>query len=140
MILQGENIYELIPQRPPITMVDILWEADAEGATTGLTIKADNIFVSEGQFREPGLIEHIAQSAAAFAGYETYSNGLPPRIGYIGEIKKCRIYFFPQVGQQLKTHIRLSGQAGEVSLIEAQTECEGRKAVECQMKIFLKNE
>jgi predicted hotdog family 3-hydroxylacyl-ACP dehydratase len=140
MILQGEGIYQLIPQRPPITMVDKLWDADAESATTGLTIKADNIFVSEGMFREPGLIEHIAQSAAAFAGYEAYSKGLPPRIGYIGEIKKCHIYFFPQVGQQLKTQIRLTGKAGEVSLIEALTECEGEKAVECQMKIFLKSE
>ena len=41
-ILTGEGLYKLIPQRPPIVMVDTFYEADATSATTGLTILTNN--------------------------------------------------------------------------------------------------
>ena len=55
-ILKGEGLYKLIPQRPPIVMVDTFFEADAVSATTGLTIKTDNIFCLDDTLQEPGLI------------------------------------------------------------------------------------
>ena len=147
ILFSGEQLYKLIPQRPPIVMVDKLFSASDTEAETGLLITEDNIFVSKAgmgedktasRLREPGLIEHIAQSAATFAGYSTFSKGLPPRLGYIGEIKKCKIHQLPKVGDELVTEIHLVAEAAGVSLVDAKTLHSDTVVAECQMKIFLK--
>ena len=137
-MIQGTDIYQLIPQRPPIVMVDVVWSADETSAETGLTVKEDNIFVRNGRFREPGLIEHIAQSAAAFAGYGTFVRGEEPRLGYIGEIKDCTFAALPKVGDELHTTIRLMTEVGGIRLISAETKVKDAVVASCQMKIFLK--
>ena len=119
-------------------MVDVVWFADETSAKTGLTVKEDNIFVRNGRFREPGLIEHIAQSAAAFAGYGTFARGEEPRLGYIGEIKDCTLSSLPKIGDELKTTIRLMAEVGGIRLIGAETKVKDDLVASCQMKIFLK--
>ena len=136
--MYGKDIYQLIPQRPPIVMVDVVWSATETGAETGLTVQPDNMFVRDGLFSEPGLIEHIAQSAAAFAGYGTYIRGEEPKLGYIGEIKDCVFHDLPAVGSELHTVIRMVAQVQGISLISAATTVNGQPVAACQMKIFLK--
>lgn len=102
MLATGEEIFRLIPQRPPMVMVDALYEADAEGGVTGLTVKEDNVFCIDSQLIEPGIIEHSAQSAAAFAGYRYFLAGEEPHIGLIGEIKSFRIGKKPAVGGDIE--------------------------------------
>lgn len=137
-ILSGEGIYRLIPQRPPIVMVDTFFEADAVSATTGLTIKSDNIFCQVNQLQEPGLIEHVAQSAAAFAGYAPYTRGENPKLGFIGEVKKFKINRLPQVDEVLKTSLKVLGEAAGVTLIAAETKVGEECVATCQMKIFIR--
>lgn len=137
-ILSGEGIYNLIPQRPPIVMVDTFFEADAESAVTGLTILADNIFCLDNHLQEPGLIEHVAQSAAAFAGYAPYTKGESPKLGFIGEVKKFKINRLPQVGETLHTTLKVLGEAAGVTLIAAETRVGEESVATCQMKIFIK--
>ena len=65
------DIKSLIPQREPILLVDALVGVEGDMARTQLTVRRDNSFVGDdGLLAEPGLIEHIAQSASAFAGYK----------------------------------------------------------------------
>ena len=137
--LRGKAIMELIPQRDPMIMIDAFYDATASEADTGLTIHKDNLFCRDGLFEEPGLIEHIAQSASAFAGYKARLANLSTPTGLIGEIKKCRIYFLPQAGNVLHTHIRILSEALGVSLLAAETTVNGEVIVRCQMKIFVKN-
>lgn len=68
VLARGEKIFRLIPQRPPMVMVDVLYSANETGGRTGLTVSSANVFCINGFLTEPGLIEHSAQSAAAFAG------------------------------------------------------------------------
>ncbi|MEJ0104073.1 MAG: hypothetical protein WDO19_16580 [Bacteroidota bacterium] len=56
-----ENILPLIPQRPPFVMIDKLLFCGDTTSRSGLLIRDDNIFVENGEFREPGLVENIAQ-------------------------------------------------------------------------------
>lgn len=137
-ILTGEGLYKLIPQRPPIVMVDTFYKADAESATTGLTILTNNIFCLDGHLQEPGLIEHVAQSAAAFAGYAPYTQGEAPKLGFIGEVKKFKINRLPQAGEHLRTSLKVLGEAAGVTLIAAETRVEDECVATCQMKIFIK--
>ena len=138
--IKGEAIKELIPQREPMIMIDAFYDASETEADTGLTIANDNLFCSEGMFEEPGLVEHIAQSASAFAGYKAKATGQPAPLGLIGETRKCRIHFLPKVGDELRTHIRILSEALGVSLLAAEINVNGEVAVQCQMKIYIKQE
>lgn len=120
-------------------MVDAFYRGTDEEAHTGLTVKANNLFCKNGYLQETGLIEHIAQSAAAFAGYETYKKGKAPQHGYIGEVKKLSIKHLPAIGEKLHTQIVVKAEAQGVTLIAAKTQTEqGTEAASCQMKIFIK--
>ncbi len=121
-------------------MVDVVWSADEQSADTGLTIQEDNIFVKDGLFREPGLIEHIAQSAAAFAGYGAFVRGEEPKLGFIGEIKDCVFNLMPPVGSELRTHIQLVTVIGGIRLINAEVRLKDELVATCVMKFFLKDD
>ena len=136
--IRGEGIKELIPQRFPIIMVDTFYGATDTEADTGLTVADDNLFCSDGFFMEPGLVEHIAQSASAFAGYKAKVKNEPTPIGFIGEVKKFRINFLPRLGDKLFTHIRIISEVLGVSLLTAETMVGEEVAAQCQMKIFIK--
>lgn len=137
-LYQGERIKVLIPQRFPIMMVDTLYEADETDCMTGLTISADNMFCQEGLFIEPGMIEHIAQSASAFAGVKAKMKNEPTPVGYIGEVKKFKLVSKPKAGDVLTTSIHTVSEVQNVSLIKAETKVDDCVVASCQMKIFIR--
>lgn len=139
-LLVGEELYKLIPQRKLIVMIDTFFCADEESAETGLHIQSDNIFCKGGFLREPGMIEHVAQSAAAFAGYAPYIKGESPKLGFIGEVKKFKIFRLPKIGEFLHTCLRVMGEAAGVTLISAVTKSDEEVLATCQMKIFIKED
>ncbi len=102
-------------------MVDTLHSATETEAVTGLTITEDNLFCIDGKFTEPGLIEHIAQSASALAGYSAKLAGKPTPIGFIGEVKKFHLVKFPSAGDTLTTHLQIISVVGNISMLQAET-------------------
>ena len=139
-IIEGSNILDLIPQRPPIVMVDKFYGIDEANSYTGLTITLDNIFIENGKFKEPGIIEHIAQSAAARIGYICQQTNVPVPLGFIGSVDKLTIHSLPLVGKELYTEIKIIQEVAEITLIGAIVKSEDSLVAECRMKIFLKKE
>lgn len=144
-LLEGAAVNALIPQKPPIVMVDKLWYNDEVKTITGFFITENNIFCSEGIFREPGIIENIAQSAALRAGYmfslmDNKGKKVNPPIGYIGAIKKLTISKLPKSGTELITEIIIGQEIFDVTLITGITTQNGEPIAECEMKIFLKKD
>lgn len=137
-LYQGEQIKELIPQRNPIMMVDTLYDANETECVSGLTIAQDNLFCVDGSFIEPGLIEHIAQSASAHAGVKAKMKNEPTPVGYIGEVKKFKLVAKPKAGSSLVTTIRIVSEVQNVSLIKAETKVGDEVMASCQMKIFIR--
>lgn len=137
VLARGEEIFRLIPQRPPMVMVDVLYSADETGGRTGLTVSPANVFCINGFLTEPGLIEHSAQSAAAFAGYRYFLAGEDPHVGLIGEIKTFRIARTPKTGETLKTNVNVIGEAMGMSLVETETFSGDEKIAGGQIKIFI---
>ena len=135
-----EEITKLIPQREPIRMVDRLTSVDGDVALTTLTVRQDNYFIDEeGLFAEPGLIEHIAQSASAFAGYRAMEAGATtPPIGYIGEVKKFHCYRRPCVGDELSTKIIMGAEVDGVTIVSGETSVGNEIVADTQMKIFIR--
>ncbi len=140
MIVEGKKILTLIPQKPPMVMIDKLIYCDEKVTRTGLFIKESNIFCENGVFSEPGIIENIAQTAAIQVGYlykEDYSE-IP--VGYIGAIKNLKIYFLPKVNTEIITEITIEREIFDFTLISGKVKCFGKIAAECEMKIYLKKE
>lgn len=138
--MKGKEILSLIPQRAPILMVDELLEANGEEAQTSFTVPPGNFFLDEeGRLEAGGLIEHIAQSASAFAGYRAILAGAPePPVGYIGEVKDFRCHHRPQVGDELHTIVRLGPEVEGVMLLSGETRMGETVVAETQMKIFIR--
>ncbi|MEI9944641.1 MAG: 3-hydroxyacyl-ACP dehydratase [Chitinophagaceae bacterium] len=134
-----KNILPLIPQRPPLVMVDKLLYNEDTVTRSSLLIRDDNIFVENGELREPGLVENIAQTAAARAGYVSQLENKPVQVGYIGAIKNLEIYSFPKTGDEIVTEIIVKNQIFEVTIISGTVSCNGMLLAQCEMKIFIKN-
>jgi 3-hydroxymyristoyl/3-hydroxydecanoyl-(acyl carrier protein) dehydratase len=135
----SQNILSLIPQAPPFVMIDELLVSSELSAKTGLTIREDNLFVHDNCFQEPGLLENIAQTAAARVGYDAKANGTPVPVGYIGAINDVKIFDLPKVGDRIETEIIIENQIFNVTIISGKIMCNESVMATCKMKIFLSN-
>ena len=137
-VIQGEGILNLIPQRPPIVMVDSFFGFEENRSYSGLTVTTDNLFCEAGRLQEPGIIEHIAQSAAARIGFIYTRQGEKVPLGFIGSVDKLKIYNLPEAGMKLFTEITVVQEVFDITLISAQVKAEEELIAECKMKIFIK--
>lgn len=139
-ITDPKIIEKLIPQRAPIIMVDKLIYFDAEKVISGLTISEENMFVDNGFFTEPGLIENIAQTVALYTGYHFYINNEQAPEGYIGAIKGVNINALPLVGDSIETEVIIMQEIMGVTLIKGITRLNGVEIISAEMKTVLKQE
>src|SRR5687768_7737560 len=103
MLATRNDIEKYIPQRAPFVMVHTLLEADEAHAVSTFNVENENIFLQNGRLLEPALIENIAQTAAAQAGYQYISKNLPVPIGFIAAIRNLKVDALPTLSQTLTT-------------------------------------
>ncbi len=139
-IITGADILKLLPQRAPILMIDKFYGIENNESRSGLTVMPDNIFCSDGEMQETGIIEHIAQSAAARVGYIYVEKGEEVPLGFIGSVDKLTVHRLPQVGEELTTTISIMQEVGDITLVAAQTISGIETVADCRMKIFLKKD
>ena len=133
----SENILSFIPQRYPFVMVDTLLSADEKTARTGFTVTAGNIFCEEDIFTEAGLLENIAQTAAAGAGYRKSQVNRPAAIGYIGAVKNFEVFVLPQLNDVLCTETVITDKIFNATLIKGKIMCNTLLVAQCEMKVFV---
>ena len=139
-MLTGKDLYTLLPQSHPMLMIDTLVSSDSSKTISRFTILEDNIFCINSQFREPGIIENMAQTAAAKSGYDAMINNTAVKTGYIGSIKNLKITCLPKLNQSLTTTIISKTEIGNISVIEASVKCQEQIIAECEMTIILLDE
>lgn len=138
MLVDKNNILELIPQRPPMVMIDQLIACTEKEATTTFTISEENVFCEGGVFSEAGLIENIAQTAAAQVGYICKEKNIPVPIGFIGALKNLEIFFFPKAGEKIISSIQIENEVMGITLISGKVLCNDKVAARTEMKIMIK--
>ncbi len=138
-ITDKDFIGKLIPQQAPFVMVDKLLHFEDKKVIAGLTISEENIFTHKKKFTAPGLIEHMAQTVALYTGYQYFLRKEPAPTGYIGAIKKAEIVELPAAGQELKTTVTVLHDIMGVTLVTAETECDGKVIASSEMKTVLAN-
>jgi predicted hotdog family 3-hydroxylacyl-ACP dehydratase len=126
-----------IPQRPPFVMIGELVSADEATTKTTFRIDADNLFVNNGCFSESGMIENMAQTAAAGTGYKIRKAGLPAAVGYIAALKNVNIFALPKVNDTLTTEVTFLQTLLSFHLVKGAVMLNGEVIAECEFKIFV---
>jgi 3-hydroxymyristoyl/3-hydroxydecanoyl-(acyl carrier protein) dehydratase len=128
---------DLLPQQFPFQMVDTLIEANEMSIKTNFTVLEDNVLVSDSYFTEGGLIENMAQSAAAGTGYYFREKGEKNPIGYIGAVKNVSIVKCPQVHSFIETEITTLHQIGNATIVQGKIFFEKEVIASCELTIFV---
>lgn len=136
-LVSAENITSYIPQRAPFVMIDNLLTQSNEEVRSNFHIKKDNIFIEDGVFTISGLLENIAQTAAANVGYECAKKNIPVPLGFIGAISKVKVFDLPQVNSVFETQVNILQEVFNITLIEGIISQNDKTLVSCQMKIMI---
>ncbi len=131
------DILKIIPQRPPFVIVDHLINASEKTAETSFLITKENIFVENGFLSEAGLMENIAQTAAAKSGYESFKKNMPVERGYIVAVKNFEVFSLPAVQQEIHTAITIRDIVMNIMVVDATVENNEKIIAKCEMNIMI---
>ncbi|XZF16432.1 3-hydroxyacyl-ACP dehydratase [Chitinophagaceae bacterium MMS25-I14] len=131
------DILAYIPQRPPFVMIDTVLQADESVSRTSFTIPEGYLFVENGIFTEPGLVENMAQTAAAGTGYKAQQENKPAPVGFIGALKGLQIYSLPETGDTITTEITFLHQVMNAHIVQGKVFLGDKEIAACELKIFL---
>jgi len=132
-----EDILLLIPQRPPFVMVDKLVSCDGNSTQTAFRVNEENVLVVNGEFSEAGLMENIAQTAAARAGYLAMMQNIPVTVGYISMVKNLEIFELPKINDELVTEVKIENQVLDMTVISGTVRRDGNVMAQCEMNIIV---
>lgn len=130
---------DLLPQKHPFQMIDTLLESNESCYKSILTVRAENVLVNDTLFTEGGMIENIAQTAAAGTGFYALSQGNAVPVGYIGAVKNIFINECPKVGDHINTTVIIKNNIGNASIAEGKIFLADRLLASCELTIFVNN-
>jgi len=139
MDLQNIPITDLIPQRPPFVMVDKLLSCDQVNALTEFTICPDNIFLDDMLLSPAGIIENMAQACAARMGCVNRMRNEPIKIGFIGDIRDCKIMRQPRCHEVLHTYVQIIEEVFNLTLANVISKVGDEVIASSRMKIALRD-
>ena len=138
--VSGQNLIDLIPQKPPFVLVSTLHEVSENHSITSFVFDANHVLCNNGKLTLAGLMENIAQTAAAKMGYECNVLGKKIPIGFIGDVRDFSFTKLPAAGEEIVTEIVITNQIFDVSIITGSVKLNGEEIAHCKMKIFVEPE
>ncbi|MCL1973841.1 MAG: pseudouridylate synthase [Bacteroidetes bacterium] len=130
----------LIPQRPPMVMIDTLRYCDAQFTQTTYTVASNGLFFFDRRLSASGILENMAQTTAARMGYLALygkeTKGVV-RKGVIGSIRNLTIKALPAAGAALTTSIHLVEEMGDMILVKSKVACPSQIIATCEMIVSL---
>ncbi len=136
MLAERPQVLKMIPQKPPMVMVDRLVASDDASTTSQLLLDKQNIFCKNGYFHEPGIIENMAQTAALRAGFMAQNKNTEPIIGFIGAVKKVTIHELPKDSEVLQTKITVLTEVANATIVSGKVFAGSKLIAEGEMSIF----
>lgn len=138
--LRGLDVHDLIPQQEPFVMVGRLTSVSEVGAVTETTIGGDNIFVEDGRFSAPGLLENMAQTHAVRLGFiNKYILGKDVQVGFIGAIRNANVTCLPAVGETIRTEAVIREEVFGMILSDVTITSGSRLLARAELKIAMKD-
>lgn len=127
----------LIPQRDPFRLISSIESADSGKIVSLFEVEEGTVLVENGYLSESGMLENIAQSAAAMVGLEFWKQNTPVPLGFIGGISKVAVHALPPVGAKLRTEVEILNEVFNMTLIQGKCYWEDKLLLVCQMKIVV---
>ena len=138
--LRSIDIHTVLPQQEPFVMVGTMVHFELGTSTTETVISPSNIFVRDGEFTAPGIMENIAQTCASRIGfYNKYILHKDVQIGFIGAIRDYVVNRLPSVGSTIVTTVDVLEEVFGMTLASATVVCEGETVATAQIKLAVKN-
>jgi predicted hotdog family 3-hydroxylacyl-ACP dehydratase len=131
------DVLEVIPQRAPIVMIDVLQHADSVKTISTFEIKDTCIFCDKGFLSESGMIENIAQTGAAGFGYLDKQQNKEISLGFIASIKNIEILEMPTVGSVITTEVIAQEPVLGFNIIIGKIILNDAVIASCEMRIFV---
>lgn len=120
-----------------MVMVDKLVGAHEGIVETTFLIRKENVFCDNGIFTEAGLVENMAQTAAAGVGSKPDLSEKEPPVGFIGGIRNLKILHYPSAGDELFTRVTIEHEVFDASVVKGEVFLHDDLIASCQLKIFL---
>ncbi len=120
-----------------MVMIDCLVHAEEKTAGGKLLITRSNVFCHNGYLLEAGLVEFIAQTAAAWTGYKQLSIGQEVRLGFIGSVKNLVVYSLPAADTEIGSELVLDSEVLGYTIIIGKVFQSDNLLAECEMRIKL---
>lgn len=138
--ITGQQLFDLIPQKSPFVFISSLEQVSSTHSVTKFIVPENNVLCNNLQLTAAGLLENIAQTAAAKAGYECKLQGKKIPIGFIGDVREFSFSLLPTVGNEIETEITITHTIFNVSMIKGSVKLFGTPIANCTMKIFTEPE
>jgi radical SAM protein with 4Fe4S-binding SPASM domain len=109
---------EIVPQEPPMRVVDALVAVGERSGTVSVTVSDEMPFVgSDGVLAETAYLEMIAQSIAALNGFKQL--GTPPSSseGYLVGVQELEILEKARVGDSLNISVHKDARFGKFAVV-----------------------
>jgi 3-hydroxyacyl-[acyl-carrier-protein] dehydratase len=135
--LTTQKNMQYIPQAAPFEMIDELVSATESATQTSFTVREGHLFVADGVFTEPGLIENMAQTAAAGTGFYAAEQGKAAPVGFIGAIKNFEVHRLPKTGETIISETKMVTQIMNAHVVQATISLHDEIIASAEFKIFL---
>ena len=137
MSFEPQHAAGFVPQKPPFVLVDKLIYVGENRSSCSFGIPEKHIFVKNGFYSTAGMVESMAQTAAAGTGYLSKKNNKSVPIGYIGAVQKLEVKDWPPANSEIIMEIKLLTNILHVSLVSGTVMHQGKIMASCEMKIFI---
>jgi len=131
-------IERLLPQRPPMLLLDQLLSCTASEGTAEARICAGNLFrLPDDTLHEAALFELMAQAYAAVQGFQNSLAGKPASIGYLAGITRAVVHGAARVGDRLIVSVRQTALLQPFVRAEARVVRDGDLLAEGELTLFI---
>jgi predicted hotdog family 3-hydroxylacyl-ACP dehydratase len=125
-------VAQLVPQRPPMLLLDAVLAAGGGSITCAAEVRPDNLFLRDGRAPAATVLEYMAQAIAAERGLEAKG---PPAMGLIAACRSLELHAdHLAAGDRLEITAQ-RGYVGELAEYTARVTRDGRLLAEAVLHV-----
>jgi predicted hotdog family 3-hydroxylacyl-ACP dehydratase len=126
-------VAELIPQRPPMLLLDAVLAAGDGAITCAAEVRPDNLFLRDGRAPAATVLEYMAQAIAAERGLEARDR--PPAVGLIAACRTLELHADHLAAGDRLVITAERGYVGELAEYTARVTRDGRPLAEAVLHV-----
>ncbi|MDH3359428.1 MAG: ACP dehydratase [Desulfobulbaceae bacterium] len=131
------GVEHLVPQRPPMLIVQRLLEREGAKALVEAQVPDDGIWVDPDRGLLPEFyVEVIAQTMAAVNGYDSLRDGHPPEDGFLVGVDKFCWHKIAIPGEKLWIDVEKTFEFGAVKIINGLVRNESGEIASGEIKVW----